>query len=196
MSFAVVPSPEIWYRDDFAILANWRKLWRAAEIGVDRAEWAGIFLQRWIGHEYWGIDPYRPYRDMPWNRESDYLFAVDKLKRFSHRGKLIRDESLTVAATFERHSLDFIYIDGAHDYTSVRDDIRAWWPVLQPNGILAGHDWTEQAVHAGVKEAVGEFAEEIDQTVYITTVPGYREEVCPSWYLYKSGMPGPDWRRC
>lgn len=193
---SIEPSPEIWHRDDFPLLCNWRKLWRAVEIGVDRGAFAAMFLSRWQGHEYWGIDDYEPYPEMNWDRSSDHLMAISQFSNYCHRARLIKGKSEEAARTFEPRSIDFIYIDGAHDYASVRRDIAAWWHILTPEGILAGHDWTDQPVHAGVKKAVIELAQDIGQTVYITTVSGYQEEVCPSWYLYKSGMPGGDWRRC
>jgi len=192
----ILPSPEIWHRDDFAYLCVWRRLWRAVEVGVDRGEFAATFLSRWIGDEYWGVDAYRPYPEMRYDRHTDYLFAVDRLRPHAGRVKLLKMGSVEAAERFGPGSVDFIYIDGAHDYESVRADLAAWYPKLSDRGILAGHDWTDQPHHAGVKRAVTEFAEGIDRDVYVTTVEGYREEVCPSWYLYKSGMPGGDWRRC
>jgi trans-aconitate methyltransferase len=192
----IVQSMEIWHRDDLPILCTWRKLWRAVEVGVDRAVWASLFLDRWQGREYWGVDAWRPYPEMAYDREADYSFALANLARHSGRAKLIRGESREAAALFPDDSVDFIYVDGAHDYDSVIADLRAWWHALQPQGILAGHDWDDQPKHAGVKQAVAEFAGEIGQTVYLTAVEGYGQEECPSWYLYRSGMPGADWRRC
>jgi hypothetical protein len=192
----ILPSPEIWHRDDFPMLCNWRKLWRVAEIGVDRGEWAQLFLSRWIGSEWWGVDDYQPYPEMPYEREADYHFALERLKPHAGRAKLLRHGSVEAAGFFAPGSLDFVYIDGAHDYAPVRADLEAWYPKLSEHGILAGHDWTDQPHHAGVKRAVSQFAREIGQDVYLTTVAGYQAETCPSWYLYRSGMPGPDWRRC
>lgn len=189
-------SPEIWHRDDFPVLCNWRKLWRVAEIGVDRGEYASMFLDRWQGREYWGIDNYRPYGEMPYDRYADYLMAVARLTPHAGRAKLLKLGSVEAAKCFPPGSLDFVYVDGAHDAPSVMADLEAWYPALSTHGILAGHDWTDQPHHAGVKEAVTRFAEAGDLTIYITTVEGFHEEECPSWYLYKSGMPGPEWRRC
>lgn len=192
----ILPSPEIWHRDDFAYLCMWRRLYRVAEIGVDRGEFAATFLSRWIGSEWWGVDDYQPYPEMDYDRTADFLFAVERLKPHAGRVKLIRLGSVEASRQFAPGSLDFVYIDGAHDHESVKADLEAWYPKLSENGILAGHDWTDQPIHAGVKQAVTEFARVIGQDVHITTVEGYHREECPSWYLYRSGMPGPDWRRC
>jgi hypothetical protein len=192
----IVPSPEIWHRDDLPILCNWRKLWRAVEVGVDRGEFAGMFLSRWQGYEWYGVDSYAPYPEMPYDRTPDYEMAISRIRPHGSRARLLRHGSVEAAGFFRDGSFDFIYIDGAHDYASVKADLEAWYPKLSPQGILAGHDWTDQGVHAGVKPAVTELAKRIGRTVYITTVEGYNHEVCPSWYLYRSGMPGPEWRRC
>jgi predicted O-methyltransferase YrrM len=65
----------------------------------------------------------------------------------------IKMSSRDAARTFDDNSLDFVFIDAAHDYESVREDIYAWFPKLTPGGILAGHDKT----WPGVVKAVNEF---------------------------------------
>ena len=35
------------------------------------------------------------------------------------------------AKDFKDFSLDFIYIDGRHDYTGVKEDLEAWWLKLK-----------------------------------------------------------------
>ena len=196
MSAEILPSPEIWHRNDMSLLCNWRVLYRAVEVGVDRGEFARVFLDRWLGTEYYGVDSYEPYPEMPHGRDGDLAMAAHQLAPHASRAKLIRGESVEVAHAWTLGPVDFVYLDGAHDYESVQADIAAWFPLLSDKGILAGHDWTDQPIHEGVKRAVSEFAAEIGQTVYLTSVEGYYPEACPSWYLYRSGMPGPNWRRC
>ena len=194
MPYQIQPSPEIWHRDDLPILCNWRKLWRAVEVGVDRAEWASLFLDRWQGHQWFGIDAYEPFPEQDFPREADYLTAVQRLAKHAGRTKLIRLASVEAARLFKPGAIDFAYIDAAHDYESVAADLLAWFPVLSESGIIAGHDFDDG--HPGVKRAVKEFAREINQTVYLTAVEGYGRESEPSWYVYRSGMPGASWRRC
>jgi predicted O-methyltransferase YrrM len=49
---------------------------------------------------------------------------------------------------------DFVFIDAAHDYDSVKADIQAWLPKVKPGGIIAGHDYCD--AWPGVKKAVDE----------------------------------------
>lgn len=193
----VLPSPEIWCRDDIPYLCFHRKLYRCAEIGIDRGVWARLFLSRFPQiHEWWGVDAFEPYPEMDFDRDADYRMALANLQPYSDKAKLIRLPSVKAAQLFGPGSLDFVYIDGAHDYESVRADLAAWWLTLSRKGIIAGHDFDDHPGHEGVKRAVKEFAQEHGLTVYLTAVEGYGRETCPSWYCYVSGMPGPEWRRC
>lgn len=189
-------STEVWHRDDIPLLCNWRKLWKMVEVGVDRAEYASLFLSKWQGFDYWGIDAYQPYPEMNFDRHADYLMAVSRLQPYARRVKLVKMPSVQAAQLFAPESVDFVYIDGAHDQRSVLIDIKTWWPKLTKQGIMAGHDWSDQAHLVGVKAAVREFFADTDQVIYLTSVEGYGQEECPSWLTYKSGIPGPDWRRC
>lgn len=48
--------------------------------------------------------------------------------------------SLDICKMFGDNSLDFIYIDGAHDYKSVYADLVAWRGKVKVGGLLMGHD--------------------------------------------------------
>merc|ERR1719174_1840102 len=38
-------------------------------------------------------------------------------------------------------SVDFIYLDGAHDYANVAKELEPYYRMLRPGGMLAGHDY-------------------------------------------------------
>ena len=42
---------------------------------------------------------------------------------------------------FAPESLDFVYLDGAHDYANVKKELLDFWPLVRKDGILAGHDY-------------------------------------------------------
>lgn len=64
-----------------------------------------------------------------------------------------RMDSLYAASTYDDESLDFVFIDAAHDYDSVKADIVAWLPKIKPGGHIAGHDYHWEGVNRAVNEA-------------------------------------------
>jgi len=46
--------------------------------------------------------------------------------------------------------VDAIFIDADHSEAAVRADIMAWFPIVKPGGILAGHDYDEEGVRNAV----------------------------------------------
>ena len=73
--------------------------------------------------------------------------------------------SVDVARRFENGSVDFVFIDAAHDYESVIDDVTAWLQKVRPGGIIAGHDY-EPDYH-GLMRAVGEiFGNQVELIPY------------------------------
>jgi glycosyltransferase involved in cell wall biosynthesis len=68
---------------------------------------------------------------------------------------LLAMPSPVAADLFADDSIDFAFIDAAHDYHNVRTDLQAWWPKVRPGGMLAGHDYTNS--HPDVICAVDAF---------------------------------------
>lgn len=77
--------------------------------------------------------------------------------------KPIRKSSVEGAKLFKDNSVDLVFIDAAHDYENVKNDINAWYPKVKPGGILAGHDKT----WPGVVKAVNEFLLESNNALHI-----------------------------
>ena len=57
-------------------------------------------------------------------------------------------ESHAVATSFAidesggKPMFDFIYVDQEHDAEAVAGDLRLWWPLLKPGGILGYRNYT------------------------------------------------------
>ncbi|MBL6958475.1 MAG: class I SAM-dependent methyltransferase [Rhodospirillales bacterium] len=72
-----------------------------------------------------------------------------------------RDYSFNVADRFADNSLDWIYIDGNHQYDAVKKDLEVFYPKIKPDGFILGHDYANheraRRHHYGVVEAVNEF---------------------------------------
>jgi cephalosporin hydroxylase len=67
----------------------------------------------------------------------------------------IKLPSMEAVKLYPDHSLEFVFIDAAHDYENVKKDIIAWRPKVKPGGILAGHDYNKDAC-PGLVRAVHE----------------------------------------
>jgi len=66
----------------------------------------------------------------------------------------IKGTSEEVSGLIDEKSLDFVFLDAAHDYENVKNDIKMWRNKVKEGGILAGHDYVK--VWAGVMKAVDE----------------------------------------
>lgn len=74
--------------------------------------------------------------------------------------KPMKLDSISASKRFRNNSLEMVFLDAGETYDAVYEDIKAWWPKIKINGILAGHDyWTDPPTEelTGVKYAVEEF---------------------------------------
>ena len=101
----------------------------------------------------------------------------ERLTPYEGRYSVMVGEFSQAAHWIANASVDFVFIDGAHDYASVINDIRLFRPKLKPGGKLVGHDFAQPAskcdpvklrrystsddpyegLHYGVIRAVSEF---------------------------------------
>ncbi len=84
------------------------------------------------------------------NLYREFLLNIQPVK---HIIKPVKSISWEAAKLYEDNSLDFVFIDAAHDYESVKKDVTAWLPKVKIGGIIAGHDYI---THIAVKTAVDE----------------------------------------
>ena len=80
------------------------------------------------------------------------LFGVflQNTKPISHIINPIQSTSEEASTLYDYESLDFVFIDGSHDLSSVIRDIQNWLPKVKRDGILAGHDYGHTGVQLGV----------------------------------------------
>ena len=84
---------------------------------------------------------------------NNFLKNIDPVRNYINP---IQAWSFDVVDKYNDKSLDFVFIDGAHDYESVKRDIIDWYPKVKDNGVIGGHDYN---IHdwPGVVQAVNEF---------------------------------------
>lgn len=88
--------------------------------------------------------------------------------------KIVKKDSVEASALFEDNFFDFVFIDAAHDYVNVKNDINAWYPKVKKNGIIGGDDYSLECWPEVVKAADEILGNEIQQNFK------------PAWYCYKS----------
>ena len=113
------------------------------EIGVFEGEFTEVLAKG--GFKIYGIDPWLVYEDYgtaKYQPKADSRYEITK-KRLSPYPDvtLIKDFSMEAVKKFENESLDFVYIDGNHQFRYVADDIYEWWKKVKKGGIICGHDY-------------------------------------------------------
>jgi len=68
----------------------------------------------------------------------------------------IQASSFKAHLLYDNNSFDFIFIDGDHQYNSVKQDLNNFYPKLKAGGMFAGHDYNKD-LNPGVVRAVDEF---------------------------------------
>jgi uncharacterized Rossmann fold enzyme len=90
-------------------------------------------------------------------QERYYGLAKEVVGFAGPRAKIVRKPSVEAARDIPDASLDFVFIDAAHDYEGCKADIEAWAPKVKRGGLIAGHDYENVAFPKfGVKRAVDE----------------------------------------
>lgn len=120
---------------------------RGAEIGVYKGEYTKKFCD--AGLIMYGIDPWRAFygqgRTQQHQERQDFLYGHAQRVLADHIARdctLIRKDSMDAVKQFMDDSLDFVYIDGDHEFAHVAEDIVHWAKKVRPGGIVAGHDYT------------------------------------------------------
>lgn len=113
------------------------------EVGVAAGVHAEILCQENPGLTLYGIDPwtqYHGYLDYLGETLADfYQQAQVRLKPYGVR--LMRKFSMDALDDFPDYSLDFVYLDGAHDFLNITQDICGWIRKVKNGGVLYGHDF-------------------------------------------------------
>jgi len=127
----------------------------AAEIGVFFGENAFEINKNLKVKKLYLIDPYENYEDY---KTDEICSKLKKARKNAHRINSARNiiwiENSSEDATKRiNEEIDFLYIDGNHEYNYVKKDLELYWPKIKKGGIMAGHDI--QGV--GVSKALIEF---------------------------------------
>jgi len=115
------------------------------------------------------IDPYESYSDYgeSWASSDGVDCALVKAKKclskFDDRIVFVKKFS-DVAVSVIPDDVDFVYVDGNHDYDFVRRDLMLYYPKIKSGGVLCGHDFATYEL--GVCRAVVEFCNKHNLVLY------------------------------
>lgn len=132
-----------------------------AEIGVAEGKNALSMLEHLNLRRLYLIDPYSPYELASGSMcshhdETEFEIAKENLSRFGDQVVFLRMPSETAIEHIP--NLDFVYIDGAHNYEQVRRDCFNYYPSILPHGVIGGHDFYGN--YTDLVRAVVEFSQE------------------------------------
>lgn len=163
---SVIPTARRWDFLGGVMLENGYK--NFVEVGCKAGQTTGAILKMVPDARVIAIDPWQPmpqqkgvekgetYEDWDFAKiEAEFIANVGENKARCDQWRM---PSLMAASAYMASSKlaspDLIFIDAAHDYDSVMDDIRAWWPMVKEGGMLAGHDFNHK--WPSVQRAVAE----------------------------------------
>jgi len=145
-----------------------------AEIGVSTGTNALSILKELSLQRLYLIDPYAPFLSFG-ELDSHATDRETARKNLSSCKQVTFIEKTSTEAAEELPILDFVYIDGNHDYEHVKEDAETYYPKVRAGGMIGGHDFMPLCF--GLVDAVIEFfsAHPLDD----------KRIVMPDWWLTK-----------
>jgi len=160
---------------------------KGAEIGVERGKFGEVLCKSIPFATIYGIDPwraYKGYREHVTQAKLDRFFdeTVERMAPYNY--KIIRGFSMDAVKLFDDGSLDFVYIDGNHDFQNVANDIVEWSKKVRPGGIVSGHDFKRMrgSYICHVKDVVQAYAYAYGIRPWFVATG----EKSPSWFWVKA----------
>ncbi len=116
---------------------------KGVEVGVAQGHHSLVLCQNLPGAELYGVDVwdlYPGYNEYTDRIKRYYIEAQQKMAPYPNY-HFVKKFSMDAVKDFADNSLDFVYIDGAHDFKNVTDDVCEWSKKVKKGGIVFGHDF-------------------------------------------------------
>lgn len=169
------------------------------EIGTDQGEYAEVLAKAnpdliLICVDPWKATAYEPGQQ-PESGENQEFFdrryeeTQKRLAPYNHIG-IRRETSMEAVKDFKDNSLDFVYIDGNHDFLNVAQDIHYWTKKVRPGGIVAGHDYVRYPSRKfnHVQKVVNAYTQAYHHLPVFLVTPtdkGLKRDRYRSWFFVK-----------
>jgi len=140
-------------RKDIALILNELECTSGVEIGVESGFHAKTLFRHIKGLKLICVDPWKAYGKRSQEViDERYNKCVERLNGCDV--EYMKMTSMEAVKTIPDRSLDFVYIDGAHDFDNVILDLIHWTKKVRRGGMIAGHDYLETFWKLGVVPAV------------------------------------------
>ncbi len=83
----------------------------------------------------------------------------DLLKKFKNNVHLIKGNSNIILKKIDMSKIDYVFLDGGHEYETVKNDLTNCEEVLKNNGTILCDDYN-LSYAPGVKKAIDEFVKD------------------------------------
>ena len=196
----LIDIPEIIGAEGLAHLFKDLKFTAGVEIGTDQGEYAELLLKTISNLRLSCIDPWKAeaYEKgfQPESFEDQSFFdkryqeTIERLSPFAERVTIKRSTSMSALKDFEDNSLDFVYIDGNHDFLNVTQDIHYWTKKVKKGGIVSGHDFVRYPSRKfnHVQKVVNAYSQAYHYLPVFLVTPtdkGMKRDRFRSWFFVK-----------
>ncbi|MDB3887358.1 class I SAM-dependent methyltransferase [bacterium] len=130
--------------DRYHILQHLPKNGIGIEIGVLGGDWSQHLLDNTKPKELILADTFNsndyPHKNR-FQKNNHEFYIKTKFETLGEQVKVMKGLSWDTLSVFPDHYFDWMYIDAAHDYESVKKDLAECIRVLKPNGYLVMNDY-------------------------------------------------------
>jgi len=150
-------------RDDLAHLFRKLEFKKGVEIGVKEGAYSEVLCRANPDMTLWSVDPWdvNVYFDhgqphitgdgIPVDQaEFDNYERITRKRLANYNSIILKSTSMDAVKRFYDGELDFIYIDGNHEFKFCAEDIYEWSWKVRRGGIICGHDYTRYRMVARI----------------------------------------------
>ncbi|MFA5830881.1 MAG: class I SAM-dependent methyltransferase [Candidatus Paceibacterota bacterium] len=117
---------------------------KGVELGVYKGKYTEVLMNMLPGLDLTAVDAWTAYAGYNDYETTDlevnaYNQAMSRAKKTGFT--VMKDWSVPASQKFADESLDFVFLDGNHDFAHCIEDLAAWSPKVKKGGIVSGHDF-------------------------------------------------------
>ena len=175
-------------RNDLASLFTELGFVKGVEVGVLLGTYSEELCKRNKNLRLVSVDPYLvfpEYKDLTTQKQFDENYEKTSERLARYNCLLLRKKSMEALAEIENESMDFVYIDGNHEFTSEANDIHEWSKKVRVGGIISGHDYRPYQLrsYSHTFEVVNAYTQAY--SIYPLFIIGRNVDRIRSWFWVK-----------